>query len=84
MTGKERTSERCLNLKLLLTPGYSVFLSSVDQKTSEEIILLADINSCDYHGELELLVHNGCKPLCKLAVFNVPFLITSTPSENGE
>ena len=59
-----------------------MFLRSVDQKTSKEIILLVDRNSCDYQGELELLVHNGC--MGELELFDVPFLITSTPTENSE
>lgn len=59
-----------------------MFLSSVDQKTSKEIILLADRISYDYHGELELLVHNEC--MYELEVFDMPFFITSIPSKNGE
>lgn len=59
LTDKE-SYERYLNLKILLPHGYFVFLRSMDQKTSKEIFRPADSISCDYHGELELLVHNGC------------------------
>lgn len=75
-------ADRYLNLKLKLPPSYFVFLRPVDRKTKKEVILLAEEIHSDYHGEVGLLVQNGC--ICEFEVFNMAFLLASMPSANGE
>lgn len=59
-----------------------MFLRLVVQKTKKEIIPLAEEINCNYNGLLGLLVHNRC--MCEFEVFDVLFLVASTPNKNGE